>query len=145
MYFLAFLCNVCNLFYLYIHKLLEPSVAADSCNSGAIGFGTAPHSLGMPQNQKIQSHLTSFSLSSTTYLLLQVTEEEGNKEGSEQTWCLLNLSTKENLNDISNEEEKDPPCLVCAEYFSPCSSSCLIFSHLHSDRDQRLLSKYSLH
>lgn len=118
-------------------------MAADSCNSGAIGSGKAPQRLGMPQSQKIQSHLTSFNLSSTIYLLLQVTEEEGNKAGSEPAWCLL--STKENLNDISNEEEKDPPCLVCAEYFSPCSSSCLIFSHLHSDRDQRLLSKYSLH
>lgn len=84
MYFLAFLCSVCNLFYLYIHKLLEPSVAADSCNSGAIGFGTAPHRLGMPQSQKIQSHLTSFSLSSTTYLLLQVTGVGGTKQDQNQ-------------------------------------------------------------
>lgn len=29
--------------------------------------------------------------------------------------------------------------------FPLCSSSFLIFSHLQSDRDQRLLSKYGLH
>lgn len=75
--------------YLYTHRLLEPSVAADSCSSGATGPDTAPHRLGVPQSQKIQSYLVSFSLSSTAYLLLQVTEEEGNKAGSEPMWCLL--------------------------------------------------------